>query len=68
MMNIDPDTFSSLVKEAGSQSEVRQDLVDAFKSLVAVGSYPSQQTMDGLAQTIGGGIYQLATTSSASSN
>jgi len=68
MMNIDPDTFSSFVKEAGAEPEVRQDVVDSFKAKIASGDYPPQETVDGLANSIGGGVYQLAAKDFTSSN
>ncbi len=53
-MSLSPDTFSSLVQEAGAMPEVRGELVDAFKSQVQSGSYPSQDTLDGLVDLMGG--------------
>ena len=46
MMNLSPNTFSSFVKEASAQPEVRQDVVDSFKAKIASGHYPSQDIVE----------------------
>jgi hypothetical protein len=65
-MSLSPETFSSLVSEAGSMPEVRGEVVDAFKSQVQSGNYPSQETLDGLVDLMGSSWVKLAATSSAS--
>jgi hypothetical protein len=40
--------------------EVRSDVVDAFKSRIQAGSYPTQDDIAGLTDLIGGGIVQQA--------
>jgi hypothetical protein len=60
VINFPPDSFSSLVREAGQMPEVRSDVVDAFKSRIQAGSYPTQDDIAGLTDLIGGGIVQQA--------
>ena len=60
VINFSPDSFSSLVNEAGQMPEVRSELVDAFKSRIQAGSYPTQEDIAGLTDLIGGGIVQQA--------
>jgi hypothetical protein len=54
------DSFLSLVKAAGQMPEVRSEVVDAFKSRIQVGDYPSQETIANLTNVIGGSIVQAA--------
>ena len=60
MINFSPDSFSSLVSEAGQMPEVRNDVVDSFKSRIASGQYPTQATIAGLTNILGGSILQQA--------
>jgi hypothetical protein len=60
VLNFSANSFSSLVKEAGQAPEVRSEVVDAFKSRLQSGDYPSQETIAGLASLIGGSIVQQA--------
>ena len=66
VLNVAPDTFSSLVQQAGAMPEVRGELVDAYKSRIASGQYPSQETVSGLADVLGGTIVKQATEGLAS--
>lgn len=66
VINFSADSFSNLVKEAGQMPEVRSEVVDAFKSRIQSGDYPSQETIAGLTSLIGGGILQQAKSSSFS--
>ncbi len=63
VINFSPDSFSSLVSEAGRMPEVRNELVDAFKSRIQSGEYPSSETISNLTNVIGGSVLQLAATS-----
>ena len=60
MINFSPDSFSSLVKEAGQMPEVRSEVVGAYKARIQAEQYPSQEIIAGLTRLIGGGILQLA--------
>jgi len=60
VINFSPDSFSSLVSAAGQMPEVRNDVVESFKSRIAAGQYPSQATIAGLTNVIGGSILQQA--------
>ncbi len=60
MINTSPDTFSSLVNEAGQMPEVRSDLVDAYKAKVQSGNYPPEDIVAGLIHLIGGNIVKAA--------
>ncbi len=60
VINFSPDSFSSLVSEAGQMPEVRNDVVDSFKSRIASGQYPTQATIAGLTNILGGSILQQA--------
>ncbi len=53
-MSLSPDTYSSLVSEAGQMPEVRSEVVDSFKSRIQSGDYPTQDTLDGLVDRMGG--------------
>lgn len=53
-MSLSPETFSSLVSDASSMPEVRSELVDAYKSQVTAGHYPTQDTLDSLVDLMGG--------------
>jgi hypothetical protein len=64
VLNVSPDTFSSLVQAAGSMPEVRSEVVDAFKARVQSGQYPSPETVNGLVDVIGRSIVKLATVAS----
>ena len=59
-INFSADTFSSLVQEAGSQPEVRSEVVDSFKARIQSGHYPAQDVIAGLTKLLGGGIMQAA--------
>jgi anti-sigma28 factor (negative regulator of flagellin synthesis) len=52
VMNTSASTFASLVEEAKSYPEVRSSVVEAYKSAIASGKYPSDQVMAGLAKTL----------------
>jgi len=65
VINFSPDSFSSLVKEASQMPEVRSEVVDAFKSRIQSGGYPSQADLAGLADVIGGGILHEALSGSS---
>jgi hypothetical protein len=65
-MSLSPDTFSSLVSDASSMPEVRGEVVDAYKSQVQAGNYPTQETLDGLVDLMGGTWARSARTGSAS--
>ena len=60
VLNFSPDSFSSLVSQASQMPEVRNDVVESFKARIASGQYPTQNTIAGLAQAIGGSILQQA--------
>jgi len=60
VINFSPDSFSSLVKQAGQMPEVRSEVVDAFKSRIQAGSYPTQDDIAGLTDLIGASIVQQA--------
>jgi hypothetical protein len=66
VIDFSADTFSSLVKEAAQMPEVRSEVVDAFKARIQSGDYPSQETLAGLTNLIGGGILQQAKADSSS--
>ena len=53
-MSLSPETFSSLVQDAGSMPEVRGEVVDAYKAQVQTGHYPAQEVIDGLIDLMGG--------------
>ena len=53
-MSLSPDTYSSLVSAAGQMPEVRGEVVDAFKSRIQSGEYPTSDTLDGLVDRMGG--------------
>ena len=59
-MSLSADTFSSLVSEANQMPDVRGEVVDAFKSRVQSGDYPSSETLDGLADVMGNHWSQFA--------
>ncbi len=46
--------------------DVRSEVVDAYRSRIQAGNYPSEDTLAGLTRVIGGGVMQLAQTDSAS--
>jgi hypothetical protein len=52
-MSLSANTFSSLVSDAGQMPDVRNEVVDAYKSRVQSGEYPSSETLDGLADLMG---------------
>jgi hypothetical protein len=52
-MSLSPETFASLVSDAGSMPEVRGGVVDAYKSQVQSGLYPTSDTVDGLVDLMG---------------
>jgi len=60
VINFSGDSFSSLVKEAGQMPEVRSDVVAAFKSRIQAGQYPTQDTIAGLVNVIGGAVVEQA--------
>ena len=66
IMNFSADSFSDLVKEAGQFPEVRSELVDAYKSRIQSGEYPSQETIAGLANYLGNSLVQMAKAASSS--
>jgi hypothetical protein len=66
MTNFSPDFFASLVQEARQMPEVRSELIEAFKTRIRAGHYPSQETMTGLARLIGAGIVRQARSTSSS--
>ncbi len=51
-MNMSPETFSNLVKQAMEMPDVRQNLVDAYKARVSSGHYPDAVTLDGLTRVM----------------
>jgi anti-sigma28 factor (negative regulator of flagellin synthesis) len=53
-MSLSAETFSSLVQEASQMPDVRSDLVDSFKSRIQAGTYPTQATLDGVIDRMGG--------------
>jgi hypothetical protein len=59
-MSLSADTFSSLVSDAGQMPDVRGEVVDAYKSRVQSGEYPSTETLDGLTDLIGNNWSQFA--------
>jgi len=65
VINFSPDSFSSLVKEAGQMPEVRSELVDAFKSRIQAGNYPSPDDLAGLVNVIGRSVVQQALSDSS---
>ena len=65
VLHFSADTFSSLVQQAGQMPEVRTDLVNAFKTRIQSGSYPTEETIAGLARMIGGSVVQQAGTKSS---
>jgi len=66
--NLSADSFSSLVQQASQMPEVRTELVDAFKSRIQSGQYPSQDVVEGLSQMIGAGVMQAAKSASSAGN
>lgn len=66
VLNTSADSFSSLVQEAAQMPDVRSEVVDAYRSRIQAGNYPSEDTLAGLTRVIGGGVMQLAQTDSAS--
>ena len=58
--NVSPDTFSSFVQQAGSQPEVRSELVDSYKARINSGHYPAQDVIAGLTKLLGGGVMAAA--------
>jgi len=66
--NVSADSFASLVKQASQMPEVRTELVDAFKSRINSGQYPSQDTVESLSHVIGNGIMQAAKSASSAGN
>ena len=66
VLKFSADSFSSLVQEAGQMPEVRTDLVEAFRSRIQSGNYPTQETIAGLANLIGPSIVQQAKAGSSS--
>ena len=66
VLNFSPDSFSSLVHEANNMPEVRSEVVDAYRSRIQAGIYPSQETVTGLVDLLGGSIVQMAQSGSAS--
>jgi hypothetical protein len=52
-MSLSADTFSNLVSTAGQMPDVRSEVVDAYKSRIQSGEYPTQETLDGLVSTMG---------------
>jgi hypothetical protein len=65
-MSLSPDTFSSLVSQAGQMPDVRSEVVDAYKSRVQSGEYPSSATLDGLTDLMGDHWSQFAQAGGAS--
>jgi anti-sigma28 factor (negative regulator of flagellin synthesis) len=53
-MSLSPETYSSLVSQAGQMPDVRTEVVDAYKSRIQSGAYPTQETVDGLVDRMGG--------------
>ena len=66
-MSLSPDTFSSLVNEAGQMPEVRSEVVDAYKARIQAGQYPNEDVVSGLTDLIGGSIVHLAASESSAS-
>jgi hypothetical protein len=54
LLHVSAESFAQLVKTAKSYPEVRSDLVSSYKSQVANGSYPSEDTVSGLAKRLSG--------------
>ncbi len=52
-MSLSADTFSSLVQEAGQMPDVRGELVASYKARIQSGTYPTQETLDGLVDRMG---------------
>jgi hypothetical protein len=59
-MSLSGDTFSSLVSEAGQMPDVRGEVVDAYKSRIQSGDYPTPETLNGLSDYIGDHWSQFA--------
>lgn len=55
-----PNSFISLVEDAAQMPEVRGDVVDAFKSRIQAGEYPTQNALASLVNVIGGAVIQQA--------
>jgi hypothetical protein len=53
-MSISPELFSSLVSDASQMPDVRGEVVDAYKSRVQSGEYPTQDALNGLVDLMGG--------------
>ena len=54
LLHVTAENFTNLVKAAKAYPEVRNDVVSAYKSQLANGSYPSDQTIAGLASRLTG--------------
>jgi len=53
-VSLSPETCSSLVTQASQMPEVRNELVEAYKSRIQSGAYPTQETVDRLVDLMGG--------------
>ncbi len=65
VINFSPVSFSGLVKEAAQMPEVRSDLVESFKAKIQSGQYPTEDTISGLVDKIGGSIVRQAVSQSS---
>jgi hypothetical protein len=65
-MSLSADTFSSLVSDAGQLPDVRGEVVDAYKSRIQSGEYPSSDTLDNLTDLMGSHWSQFAAAGGAS--
>jgi hypothetical protein len=54
LLHVSAESFTNLVNTAKAYPEVRSDLVSSFKSQVANGSYPSEETVSGLTRLLSG--------------
>ncbi len=59
-MSLSPETFTGLVRDAAAMPEVRGEVVDAYKSQVQAGHYPTPDTIDGLVDLMGGAWVKAA--------
>ncbi len=60
VLNMDATQFTALVADAKSMPEVRDDVVDSFKTRISNGEYPSAHVMSGLTDVLSGVIAQRA--------
>jgi hypothetical protein len=64
VLNQSADSFTSLVVQANSMPQVRSEVVDAYRSRIQAGQYPTPETISGLVDVIGGSVVHLATVGS----